>query len=230
MWLRFLGRNKVDILEKDIVQSLDEMDEISMGRAICYLGDIKSRLCYDKIILFLTEEPSHLRPRVLYYLYRVEPEQLYTKLRELKQVISGKILVSDDNSDLGAAYRRTLEREGLGCIDEWSPLATLKKLESDNSIVLLITDIMKPEMSGMEMITIYRATLRKKYIPIIVASATGWSYALDRMLKVDLVIPKPFSISEFIANINLLLLYNPNELEQHLRTSNPTESIFKYLY
>ena len=116
IWLRFLGKQGVDVLERDIADGMDEMDEILLGRAICYLGDIKSRVRYNEIMEFIIEAPSFLRLRALYYLWRVEPEQFYSRLHDLARLVSGKILISDDEPGVIEILRVQLEYDGLGMV------------------------------------------------------------------------------------------------------------------
>ena len=48
--LRFLGRWGNNVLEQEVVDSLGATDEILVGSAIRYLGDIGSRLAYREIV------------------------------------------------------------------------------------------------------------------------------------------------------------------------------------
>ncbi len=205
-------------------------DELALGKTIYDLANIQSRLRYDEIVELIGEEPSFLRLRALYYLWRVEPEQFYVKLRQLAQPIGGKILVSNDAPEMRELFRLILERHGFTCIHESSPLRTLEIRAGDNDIALLITDILKPQMNGIEMINRLRAIPRAKYLPIIVASASSFTLGPNRFrsIKIDLNIPAPFFISELLNGIKLLLLCDCDGLEQHFRDSE-ANSVFKFL-
>ncbi len=210
---------------------MTKINELALGKTIYDLANLQSRLRYDEIAGFIGEGPSFLRLRALYYLWRVEPEQFYTKLHQLAQPIGGKILVSNDNPEMGKIFKLILERPGFTCIYESSPLRTLEILEDDNDIALLVTDILKPQMDGIQMINQLRAIPRAKYLPIIVASASGFILEASRdsrPIKIDLYIPMPFLIKEFLNGVKLLLLCDCEGLEQHFRASG-VNSVFKFL-
>ncbi len=211
--------------------NMTKIDELAKGKTIYDLANIQSRLQYDEIVGLIGEEPSFLRLRALYYLWRVEPEQFYVKLRQLAQPVGGKILVSNDNLEMGKIFELVLGRHGFTCIYESSPLKTLEILEDDNNIALLVTDILKPQMDGIQMINQFRAIPRAKYLPVIIASASGFNLEASRdskPIEIDLYMPMPFLIKEFLNGVKILLLRDYEGLEQHFRASG-VNSVFKFL-
>jgi two-component system sensor histidine kinase EvgS len=142
-----------------------------------------------------------------------------------------KILTSDDDPSLARLYDHFLGDLELQCINELSSLKTLDIIQEDKDISMLITDISKPFMDGEEMIRRITALDKTKHLPIMVCSAR--CHDANRFfdpIKVDLVIGKPMTIKDLKAGINLLIRYDYDALEQHLRTSAPENSVFKFLY
>ena len=231
-WLRFLGKYQVREFEPDAIALLDSDDEILVGRAICYLGDISSRLGYDKIVRWIDQDPTFLRPRALYYLWRLEPKQFYSYVRKLARPVQGRICVSDDEPALREGLQDILDLEGfqylgLGVGDG---VETLERLQTAEDVILLITDIMKPRMNGLDMIRELCSDPRSYYLPIIILSAQelGVTQSYDPT-QIDIVFTKPTDTDELLTAIRLLLLCDGALLEEQMR-SGLAGAVFGSLY
>ena len=114
----------------------------------------------------------------------------------------GRILVVEDESSLRLAMRHMLSRHGYGVIEAENgteALAVLRK--SDDSIDLVLTDVVMPSMSGPEMVAVLRS--QRPDLPVIFMSA----YAGDRLTAQGVqvteheFIQKPFTSQKLIEKI-----------------------------
>jgi DNA-binding response OmpR family regulator len=115
-----------------------------------------------------------------------------------------QILVIDDSREIVAALKTFFERkyETLTAYDGVEGLRLFEEYE--NSIDLVITDLLMPELSGFGMISI----LKKKYPGVPIIAITGWSgnvEASGTKLCADQVFEKPFQISELDLSVSKLL-------------------------
>jgi len=115
-----------------------------------------------------------------------------------------KILVIDDEEVVHVSLRRILSRAGHQVDAELSAPAGLEKL-AGNEYDLVITDLMMPEMNGIELLE----ELRKLGLTVPVLMITGYptiSTALEA-LRLDAVdyIAKPFTRQELLGPVNRAL-------------------------
>jgi len=115
-----------------------------------------------------------------------------------------RILIIDDSKEIVAVLKEFFERkyETLTAYDGFEGLQLFEEYE--NSIDLVITDLLMPELSGFGMISI----LKRKYpgIPIIVITGyRGNVEGLGVKLEADQVFEKPFQISELDKLVSKLL-------------------------
>ncbi len=104
----------------------------------------------------------------------------------------GKILVVDDELVVLKSCERILVPQGYEVVAVPSPVEGLKKLD-DGSFDLIITDIMMPEMDGLE----FCRRVRQKNTDINIVMITGFpsQESLKEALSLRIVdyLPKPFS-------------------------------------
>jgi two-component system, chemotaxis family, chemotaxis protein CheY len=101
-----------------------------------------------------------------------------------------KVIMSvDDSISVRQMVGFTLRREGYEVIEAVDGMDALKKLDGENPVQLIITDLNMPNMDGIELIKNVRVNPKCKFIPIIMlttesqedrkqagraAGATGW--------------------------------------------------------
>ncbi len=109
------------------------------------------------------------------------------------------ILVCDDDKEIVDAIGIYLQNEGYTVFKAYNGLEALQALE-DNSIQLIIMDIMMPKMDGM------KATLKIREnhnIPVIMLSAKGED--TDKIIGLNMgaddYLTKPFNPLELIARV-----------------------------
>ena len=111
------------------------------------------------------------------------------------------ILVVDDDKMVLQVIRHSLKVEGYEVITAGNGMEALQILESEN-IDLIITDIMMPELSGLNLISFFREFHSIK-IPIIIISALGKTnviYPSLRMGANDFII-KPIDFAELSLSV-----------------------------
>jgi DNA-binding response OmpR family regulator len=115
------------------------------------------------------------------------------------------ILVAEDEPLMLMAIEAKLKNEGFDVIGTQDGRQALKALET---IVpdLIITDILMPYTSGLELISIVKSNQNKK-IPIIVLSGLGQEDTVMEafQLGADDFITKPFNPTELSVRVKRLL-------------------------
>ena len=117
------------------------------------------------------------------------------------------ILVIDDDAQIRSILRLVLEREGYAVEEAHDGLEGLR-IYRENPADLVITDIIKPNKEGIELIK----DLLQEFPDIkIIATSGGGSMppqlylGLADRLGVDRVFAKPFDIKELLAAMKALL-------------------------
>jgi PAS domain S-box-containing protein len=112
-----------------------------------------------------------------------------------------RILWAEDNADLREYVRRMLAEhyEVIAFSDGARALASLQIERPD----LILTDIMMPELDGLELLRAVRADPRTQHIPVILLSArAGREAAIEGLdAGADDYLVKPFSARELLARV-----------------------------
>jgi CheY-like chemotaxis protein len=117
------------------------------------------------------------------------------------------ILLVDDDIDLRGIIHRFLERSGFSVVAAGNGREALACLETQR-VDLMLTDLMMPEISGIELIQTVRQT--SALLPIIAMSADA-DLRNDRSLELaaqagaQVVLEKPFAMNRLIREIQSLL-------------------------
>src|ERR1700688_4936737 len=117
-----------------------------------------------------------------------------------------KILVVEDEADLGLLLTYNLEAEGyVAETVERGDEAELRLIESPPDLVIL--DWMLPGVSGLEICRRMRARQATRALPVIMLTARGEEVERVRGLSVgaDDYVVKPFSVPELMARVRALL-------------------------
>lgn len=117
------------------------------------------------------------------------------------------ILLVDDDIDLRGILHRFLERSGFSVATAGNGREALERLEIQR-VDLLLTDLMMPEISGIELIQTVR--LKNLSIPIIAMSADAdlrndGSLELAALAGAQVVLEKPFAMNRLIRELQRLL-------------------------
>ena len=116
-----------------------------------------------------------------------------------------KILLIEDDIRINGLVVEILKQEGLTCVPVFDGLEAKRLLESGEQYDLIISDILLPEINGLELIKFIRQT--NPHVPILMLSALGDTD--DKVKGLDLgaddYMVKPFEIRELTARVRALL-------------------------
>ncbi|WP_367849290.1 response regulator transcription factor [Rhodoferax sp. WC2427] len=124
-----------------------------------------------------------------------------------------KILLIDDDAELGGPLGVYLARFGLALDCALSPSAGLVKLRQ-GGFDAVILDVMLPEMDGF---ALCRAIRKDSDIPVVMLTARG--EVMDRVVGLELgaddYLPKPFEPRELVARLQTVLRRQRVPMEAH---------------
>lgn len=114
-----------------------------------------------------------------------------------------KVLLVDDDAELGCMLREYLQQEGFDAVHvEDGEQGVNEALSGDYAIVVL--DVMMPRLGGLEVLRRIRA---QSQLPVIMLTAKGDD--LDRVLGLELgaddYVPKPCTPRELVARVRAIL-------------------------
>ncbi len=141
---------------------------------------------------------------------------------------SGKILVVDDNSDLRGYVAQILRQVGYQVMTARNGHQGFQ-IAQKKQPQLIITDLMMPEVSGLDLIELIRAKEKLKGTPIILltAKADELSRIEGREQGADAYLSKPFNDRELLAEVRNLLALKANERKVVELNNYLTESVLK---
>jgi DNA-binding response OmpR family regulator len=115
-----------------------------------------------------------------------------------------KILVAEDEPMLLKTIELKLKKEGYEVITTADGREAVAKIEETDPD-LVITDIMMPYVSGLEIVSIVRKKTNKR-IPIIMLSAMEQEKVVMEAFELgaDDYITKPFSLNELVIRVKRL--------------------------
>jgi len=135
-----------------------------------------------------------------------------------EETIMNKILLVDDDRELTSLLKELLEMEGFEIIVADDGEKALSLL--DNSIDLLLLDVMMPRKNGIDTLKELR---QQHQTPVIMLTARGSE--LDRVLGLELgaddYLPKPFNDRELVARIRAILRRSNWSEQQHTDNASP---------
>ena len=116
------------------------------------------------------------------------------------------IMVVDDNPDIITTVKTILEGRGFTVFSASSGPELLTLLPTQKAD-LIILDIMMPEMDGLEVLTRLKGKTETSTIPVILLTAkVQYEDVLGGYkLGADYYITKPFTSTQLVNGINLLL-------------------------
>ena len=122
-------------------------------------------------------------------------------MQETRQSIN--ILVIDDDDRVRTLLRDILQFAGHRVIEASDGESGMRYLEEGESVDMVLTDLGMPLKNGWEVAKWVKTKIPQ--IPVILI--TGWGTNLDeekiKESGVDLIIGKPFEVSEIIDAVNL---------------------------
>ena len=124
-----------------------------------------------------------------------------------------KILLVEDEPDLLNTLSFNFESEGYKVAKALNGKEAMKFLEDDDSISLVILDLMLPDMSGLDICRHIRATDNLKDTLVIMVTAKGEE--VDRVVGFEVgaddYVVKPYSVRELLLRVGGMLKRSSKE-------------------
>ena len=128
-----------------------------------------------------------------------------------------KILLVEDEPDLLQTLAFNFENEGYKVAKALDGKEAIKFLEDDDSISLVILDLMLPDMSGLDICRRIRATDNLKDILVIMVTAKGEE--VDRVVGFEVgaddYVVKPYSVRELLLRVGGMLKRSSKESQSN---------------
>jgi CheY-like chemotaxis protein len=138
---------------------------------------------------------------VTIYLPRTHAEapDLAVDIPEKPEPGSARVLVVDDDEGVRCVAAAIVEELGFKVLSAATGREALQILAADPRIDLLLTDIVMPEMTGVEL----ARQVRERYpdLPILFASGYADVRTFGEELETETVLKKPFRIAEVAARL-----------------------------
>ena len=128
-----------------------------------------------------------------------------------------KILLVEDEPDLLQTLAFNFENEGYKVVKALDGKEAMKFLEDDDSISLVILDLMLPDMSGLDICRHIRAADNLKDILVIMVTAKGEE--VDRVVGFEVgaddYVVKPYSVRELLLRVGGILKRSSKEKQSN---------------
>ena len=128
-----------------------------------------------------------------------------------------KILLVEDEPDLLQTLAFNFESEGYKVAKALNGKEAMKFLEDDDSISLVILDLMLPDMSGLDICRHIRAADNLKDILVIMVTAKGEE--VDRVVGFEVgaddYVVKPYSVRELLLRVGGILKRSSKEKQSN---------------
>lgn len=89
------------------------------------------------------------------------------------------ILIVDDSVTMRALVRQALEAEGHAIVEAHHGKAALERLAA-TPVAMVVTDVLMPEMDGLELVQAIRADARLRNLPILILSTEATEAVVER--------------------------------------------------
>lgn len=183
---------------------------LSLSRSLArkLRGDISVQSEYGKGCLFTLELPILTNENIS----EQESEDTSTseieqqKLMEFTELESdAAILIVEDNDELRSFMKECLDEHYI-VFEAGNGIKALQILEN-NIVDIIISDILMPEMDGLELCNELKTNTAYSHLPLILLSAkTDTSTKIDGLKKgADVYMEKPFSIEQLKAQVSSII-------------------------
>jgi CheY-like chemotaxis protein/HAMP domain-containing protein len=210
-----------DMTGFDLLEKMKANKDLNRVPVIVYTGkdltkEENHRL--EKLASTVVLKTAHSHDRLLdeamLFLHRVEsklPKEKQTIIRKLHKtdevLRNKKVLVVDDDIRNVYSLVNALEGEGLHCITAENGKDALKALKQNESIDIILMDVMMPEMDGYEATREIRKTDKFKKLPIIALTAKAMKGDREKCLAVGMsdYISKPLNVEQLLSLMRVWL-------------------------
>jgi len=118
-----------------------------------------------------------------------------------------RILVVEDDPDLGTMIKLLLEHKGFG-VTLTASIEQTKEILSNNNIDLILMDMLLSGANGIDICAALKNNNKTKAIPVMMISAHPNAMELCMEAGADDFIPKPFDMQDLLVKVNSLIKEN----------------------
>jgi CheY-like chemotaxis protein len=108
------------------------------------------------------------------------------------------VLVVEDEPPVRRVTRRMLEAHGFRVLEAGSALEALRRLQEDEAVDVVLTDVVMPHMSGTELAAAVLAL--RPHLPLVLMS--GYADVQRTSPEGRHVVQKPFTADALLASIH----------------------------
>jgi CheY-like chemotaxis protein len=176
----------------------EEQALLRHSRSIIIKGARSPERLLEEVTLFLHKPESELSP---------EQRSLLRSSRNREKAFEGRtILVVDDDVRNVFALTNALEQKGAHALIARNGREAVERVEADESIDLVLMDIMMPEMDGLEATRRIRAGKRKD-VPVIAVTAKAMPDDYEKCLQAGAndYLAKPVNVDRLVSLIRVWL-------------------------
>jgi CheY-like chemotaxis protein len=115
-----------------------------------------------------------------------------------------KVLIIDDDARNIFALKATLKAKAFDCISCSGALEALELLKTDETVDVILIDMMMPEMDGYEAIPLIKRLEKRRKTPVYAVTAQAMVGDKDKCLKAgaDGYISKPINVDQLLQLLN----------------------------
>lgn len=149
-------------------------------------------------------------------------DQHAAALAAAEEEIPPTLLVADDDPDILRIVQFYLQKQKFRVLGAANGVEALELLRQNPDVDLILSDVMMPKMSGLELLEAVRNSEAFNQIPVILISAEGESSKKVAGLNqgADDYITKPFNFDELMARVHNHL--SLRRLQRQLQVANET--------
>lgn len=124
---------------------------------------------------------------------------------KFKESMNKKILICEKNKSLGIMMKAKLEISGYKVLLVNDGKAAIDIIENDNTLDMIISELLIPFVTGLEIINYVRNKIKSKIPILIISNNTEQSKIEAFNLGADEYMSKPISLKELEVRIDKLL-------------------------
>ncbi len=210
-----------DMTGFELLQILEEDHSVVLPPTIVYTGkeltadELRELGRYTaNVVVKGANSPERLLDETSLFLHTIESslpsgqKQMLRMLHDPEQLLQGrKVLLVDDDLRNSFALSKALRMEGLTVALAENGKVALECLDKEDSIELVLMDIMMPVMDGYETMTRIREQARFKDLPIV--ALTAKAMVEDRAKCIDAgandYLAKPIDVDKLMSLMRVLL-------------------------
>lgn len=210
-----------DMTGLSFLEKIRENDDLNRIPVIVYTGKDLSRKentqlekLASTVVLKTAFSHDRLLDETTLFLHRVESklpkekQNIIRKLHKTDEILKNKtvLIVEDDDRNV-YSLMSAMEQEGIKCLQAGNGKEALHILNKENTIDLILMDVMMPEMDGFEATRAIRNNPLYRKIPIIALTAKAMKDDREKCLAAGMsdYISKPLNVQQLLSLMRVWL-------------------------